>query len=253
MEAHQANRVILMTEYRERFYRERVKAPGLTSFQISVGETDLWVSADRRLDREALDSVFQYRHQVENYIKGHEAFLKTLLPYPGDPFAPPIIREMIAAARAAGVGPMASVAGAIAQFVGRDLLKWSEKVIVENGGDIFLSVNRAVTVSVFAGESVLSEKIGIRIPENQMPVGVCASSGTVGHSFSLGRADAVCIIAPSAALADAAATALCNGVKTKKDIKEVPARADRITGLAGGLAILEDTMATWGDIELVGL
>jgi len=244
---------MVMPEYRERFYRERVTAPGLDSFQISVRETDLWISAERRLDREALDAVFQYRRQVEDYIKGHEAFLRTLRPYPEDPFAPSLIQEMISAARAAGVGPMASVAGAIAQFVGRDLLKSTRQVIVENGGDIFLNVERRVTVAVFAGQSVLSDKIGIIIREDQMPVGVCSSSGTVGHSLSLGKADAVCIVAPSAALADAAATALCNRVQTKRDIGEVSSLAARIKGLSGGLAILGDTMATWGDIELVRL
>ena len=75
---------------------------------------------------------------------------------------------------------MASVAGAIAQFVAQGLLESTNQVIVENGGDIFLKVNRPVNVSVFAGESPLSEKIGLKIPSRQMPLGICSSSGTVG-------------------------------------------------------------------------
>ena len=242
-----------MTEYKERFYRKRVKTDDLVSFQVSVKETDLWVSAERGLEGETRDLVLNYRHQVEGYIANHETFLTTLQPYPEDAFAPPIIRAMIKETRAVGVGPMASIAGAIAQFVAIDLLQWSEQVIVENGGDIFLKVNRPVTVSVFAGESSLSEKIGLKIPLGLMPGGICASSGTVGHSLSMGMADVVCLISTSAILADGAATALCNCVKTEKDLRGLPGRAGQIKGITGGLAILGDTMATWGDIELVGL
>ena len=148
---------------------------------------------------------------------------------------------------------MATVAGAIAQFVAKGLLQITDQVIVENGGDIFLSVNRQATVSIFAGKSPLSEKIGLVIPIRQMPLGICSSSGTVGHSLSMGVTDVVCIISSSAVLADGAATALGNKIKSKKDLKRVGAWADQINGISGGLAIVEDRMATWGDIELVGL
>lgn len=242
-----------MTEYKERFYRKRVKTDDLVSFQVSVKETDLWVSAERRLEGETRNLVLNYRHQVEGYIANHETFLTTLQPYPEDAFAPPIIRAMIKETRAVGVGPMASIAGAIAQFVAIDLLQWSEQIIVENGGDIFLKVNRPVTVSIFAGESPLSEKIGIKIPVRQMPLGVCSSSGTVGHSFSTGLSDVVCILSSSAVLADGAATALGNRIKVQKDLRRIAARADKIKEILGGLAIMGDRMATWGDVELVEL
>ncbi|MBW2609454.1 MAG: UPF0280 family protein [Deltaproteobacteria bacterium] len=242
-----------MTEYKERIYRKRVNAGDLVSFNVAVKETDLWVSSDRDLEKETRDLVFDCRNHLESYIRSNPEFKNTLQPYPEDPYAPPMVQEMIRATRTVGVGPMASVAGAVAQSVAEGLLGSTDQVIVENGGDIFLRVNRPVTVSVFAGESPLSEKIGLMIPTGQMPLGICSSSGTVGHSLSMGAADVVCLLSPSALLADGAATALGNRIREKKDLERVKEWADGITDLLGGVVILGDSMATWGDIELVGL
>ncbi|MFH0845622.1 MAG: UPF0280 family protein [Pseudomonadota bacterium] len=244
---------MMTTAYTERAYRKRVTARGLHSFHMVIRETDLWVSADRDLERETRDLTIHYRHLLETYIQSHTAFLTTLEPYPEDPFAPPMVKEMIIKTKGLGVGPMASVAGAIAQFVGTDLLQWTEQIIIENGGDIFLKTDRSVTVSVFAGQSPLSEKIGLVIPVRQMPLGICSSSGTIGHSHSAGRADVVCILAPSAVLADGAATAIGNRLKRKSDLENAGTWAREIQGLLGGLAIIGDRMATWGDVELVAL
>jgi ApbE superfamily uncharacterized protein (UPF0280 family) len=242
-----------MKEYRERTYRKRVKAKGLVSFHVAVKETDLWVSADQRLEDETRDLILDHRHQLEHYIESHPDFLKTLQPYPEDPYAPSLVREMIEVTRGVGVGPMASVAGAVAQYVAKGLLQWTEQVIVENGGDIFLKASRPVTVSIFAGESPLSGKIGLAIPMEKMPLGICSSSATVGHSLSMGIADLVCLLSSSAVLADGAATALGNRIRSKTDLGKIAAWADEMNGILGGLVIVGDEMAAWGEIELVGL
>ena len=242
-----------MTEYTERTYRKRVNARDLVSFHVAVKETDLWVSADQNLEKETTDLVLNQRHQLEHYIDMHPDFLTTLKPYPEDSYAPPMVKEMIETTRDLGVGPMASVAGAIAQYVGHGLLKWTDQVILENGGDIYLKANRSVTVSIFAGESPLSGKIGVRIPREKMPLGVCASSGTVGHSLSLGYTDIVCIISPSAVRADGAATALGNRIRDKKDLEKIADWAEEMGGISGGLAIVKDKVAAWGEVELVRL
>jgi len=148
---------------------------------------------------------------------------------------------------------MASVAGAVAQRVAGGLLRFTDQVIVENGGDIFLKTNRPATVSIFAGASPLSERLGLKIPVKQMPLGVCSSSAKVGHSLSLGIADVACLLSPSAALADGAATALGNRVKRKEDLETVAAWAGQIEGIVGGVVIVDDRIAAWGDIELVEL
>ena len=242
-----------MIEYRERIYRKRVNAKDLVSFHVAVKETDLWVSSERKLEDETRDLILDHRHQLERYIQANPDFLTTLQPYPEDPYAPLLVREMIEVTRVVGVGPMASVAGAIAQYVAKGLQQWTDQVIVENGGDIFLKANRPVTVSIFAGESPLSGKFGVMIPKEKMPLGICSSSATVGHSLSIGMADLVCLLSSSAVLADGAATALGNRIKSKTALDKVATWADEMKGIRGGLVILGDKMATWGEIELVGL
>ena len=146
---------------------------------------------------------------------------------------------------------MASVAGTNAQYVGTDLLKESASIIVENGGDIFLKTENEASVGVFAGKSPLTYKVALRIRPEDMPLGVCTSSGTVGHSLSLGRADAVCVTSKSASLADAAATFLGNCVKRKDDIKAAIETGAAIEGVLGVLIIIGDKMGVHGKIELV--
>ena len=239
-----------MHPYTERTYRKRIRARGLFCYQVAVRETDLWVCADRHLETETRDLVFEARHQLESYIRSYPEFSNSLVPLKEDPYAPRIVREMIRAAGEVHVGPMAAVAGAIAQYVGEGLLNLTDQVIVENGGDVFLKANRHVTVSILAGESPLSGRLGILIPTRQMPLGVCSSSGTVGHSLSHGMADVVCLLSTSAALADSAATALGNRIKKRGDLEGVAGWAGQINGILGGVVIAGDAMATWGDIEL---
>ena len=241
----------MLNPYQERTYRHSVHAKDLKSFQVIVGETDLWVCAESDLIKQVRDLVFMFRYQLERHIKLHPEFLTSLQPLDDDPYAPPIVRDMIRSTKKASVGPMASVAGAIAQWVGESLLELSDQVIIENGGDIFLMAKRPVTVSIFAGGSPLSGKFGLRIPERQMSLGICSSSATVGHSLSRGITDVVCLLSKSTSLADAAATALGNRVMSRADLEHVAHWADQIGGIMGGVVIVKDTMATWGDVELV--
>jgi len=239
--------------YRERTYRNLLPDHGLVSFQVLVKETDLYIKATRNLAEPARESVLRYRHQLESYILLHPSFLHSLNPWPKDDFAAPIIQNMIRAGQEAGVGPMAAVAGAMAEAVGRDLLKESPEVIVENGGDIFLRSSGKVPIGIFAGKSPLSLRVGLLVPATEEPWGVCTSSGTVGPSMSFGRADAVCILSPSAALADAAATAIGNRVHSSGDLEKGLDRAKEIAGVIGAVIIMGDKLAAWGEIELTGL
>jgi uncharacterized protein len=145
---------------------------------------------------------------------------------------------------------MASVAGAIAEYVGRDLNRESINVMVENGGDIYLNVKNNVLIGIFAGDSPLSGRIALSIDAKESPVGICTSSGTVGHSLSFGIADAVCIKSKSAALSDAAATSAGNLIKKKTDVKKGLARAMSIPGVMGVLIVTGDTLAVQGEMDL---
>jgi uncharacterized protein len=238
-------------QYLERTYRQNIVKNYLTSYHVTVRETDLFISSDIDLKQAALQAVHRHRAHLEAYIAGHPVFLSSLIPLKQDDLAPEIVRDMLRAAHLAGVGPMAAVAGAMAQFVGRELLSITPNVIVENGGDIFLKCKDEIKIGIFAGESPLSNKLAIRVGPEEMPLGICTSSATVGPSLSLGRADAVCVKSRSTSLADAAATAVGNRVKTKKDIKKALAFGSRITDVLGVLIILGNELGVWGEIELI--
>jgi ApbE superfamily uncharacterized protein (UPF0280 family) len=239
--------------YEKRTYRNLVKTDDLVKFEVIVKETDLLIRAESDLSREVRESVLKYRHQLETYIEMNPEFQRSLIPLMDDPYAPEIVQEMIRTSQLAQVGPMAAVAGAMAESVSKDLLKLSEEVIVENGGDIYLATSRERTIGIYAGVSPLSLKIGILIEPEETPLGVCTSSGTVGHSLSFGKADAVCILSKSAALADAAATAVGNIIQEEKGIERGLERGKEIEGVLGTLIIVGEKMGVWGNIKLTRL
>ncbi len=237
----------------KRTYRNLVKTDDLVKFEVVVKETDLLVRAESDLHNEARESVLKYRHQLETYIATSPEFQRSLIPIKDDPYAPEIVREMIRASQSAQVGPMAAVAGAMAEWVSRDLFKLSKEVIIENGGDIYLATSKERTIGIYAGDSLFTLKVGILIRPEECPLGICTSSGTVGHSLSFGKADAVCILSKSAALADAAATAVGNVIQEKKDIELGLERGKEIEGVLGVLIIIGEKMGVWGSIKLTQL
>jgi len=234
-------------------YRKGISPKGMTCFVVRIKETDLFVCALRNLEKKTKDLIIHYRNQIETYIRHRPEFRESLVPIGEDEFAPPIIKEMIWASKKVGVGPMASVAGAIAEYVGRDLLTFTKEVIIENGGDIFINVRHEIKVALFAGNSPFSKKIAIKIKPEMTPLGICTSSGTVGHSLSFGKTDAVSIISTSCSLADAAATAVGNLVKTKKDISKALNTAMNIPEIKGTIIIVEDNIGVCGELELIAL
>ncbi len=239
--------------YQPRFYRQWIKDTDLVSFHVVVKETDLYIRACQNLTPQALKSVTKHRQLLEQYIKEHPFFLVTLEPYVAEETAPEIVKEMTQAAQRVGVGPMAAVAGAIAEAVGKDLIPFSQDIIVENGGDIFLKVSKTKYVGIYAGNSPFTGKIALEIKPEETPLGICTSSGTVGHSLSLGIADAVIVLSPSTPLADAAATAIGNRVKDIDDIPLALDWAQKITGLSGVVIIKGDKIGLWGKVKILPL
>jgi len=237
--------------FKPRFYRHWSKDIDLVSFNVTVKETDLLIRARSNLKKKALEVVLKQRELLENYIARHPGFLTELSPFPIGKDAPQIVKVMAEASAKVGVGPMAAVAGVFAEFVGRELMGFSEEVIVENGGDIFLKLTKPRLIGIYAGTSPYSGKLALKIEPDETPLGVCTSSGTVGHSLSFGKADAAIILSPSAALADAAATAVGNMVKTAEDMEKAVNFIRGVPGLYGLGIIVEDKMAVWGKITLV--
>jgi ApbE superfamily uncharacterized protein (UPF0280 family) len=239
--------------YEARTYRYWIESKDLVASNVTVKETDLYIRASKNLRSKALKAVKKYRESLESYIKRHPDFQTSLEPVEIDKNTPVIVKLMADSAEKAGVGPMASVAGAIAELVGSELLEFSPEVIIENGGDIYIKSHKNRTVSVFAGESALTGKIGLVVKAEHTPCGVCTSSGTVGHSLSYGKADAVVVVAPSTALADASATAIGNLIRNPDDIQKGIEYGMNIEGLRGILIVVGDSIGAWGEIELCGI
>ena len=236
--------------YERRFYRDYIPEEGLINYTVKVMESDLFIASRIDLKKEAEESLIKYRKLIELYGRDNPAFFSSLEPYPLDLKAPLIIQRMMSASSKAGVGPMAAVAGAISEMVGRDLLNLTEEIIIENGGDIFLKSESDRRILIYAGTSPFSERIALKIPACQEAVGICTSAGTVGHSLSFGKADAVVILSPDTFLADAVATAVGNLVKTEEDIQTGIDYARSILGVTGVLIILGSKMGAFGDIQI---
>ncbi len=236
--------------YQERDYRKHMKIDGLTSFNICVFESDLQIFAGSNLEYEAKNAVIKYRQYITGYIKENPLFLTSLVPIEPKEDSPEIILDMCRTAKLSGVGPMAAVAGAVSKYVGRHLLGFTDEVIVENGGDIYIRSQKERKILIYAGSSVFSNKLALLVPGGGQELGICTSSGTVGHSLSFGKADAAVIVSEDAVLADAVATATGNIVKGKNDIEDGIEFAMGIEGIKGVVIIVGDKMGACGEIKI---
>lgn len=238
----------------ERFYREAMGSDDLCSFRVCYRESDLWCAVGKEafspgLRRLVLEALTQIRKALEGYIAIHPEFETSLEPLHTLPGAPPEAVKMASAGRLAGVGPLAAVAGVVADRVGEVLREHSPNVIVENGGDIYLLSERRRTIGLYAGKSRLSGRVGLEVDAPQ-GMGICSSSGTVGHSLSLGKADCVAVLAPTACIADAYATALANAVRGGDDVDTVLDMASRCREICGVVVIVGEHIGVWGEVSL---
>lgn len=238
-----SNREYILRDYRKDF------AGGLKWFQVAQDQSDLAIGTRMALPRQAQEALKAARAAIEAEIALNPAFLTSFAPLPPRADAPEVVVWMYEAAQTAGVGPMAAVAGAVAHAVGRALLAHSPEVVVENGGDLYIAGVTERRVAVFAGESPLSMKVAIRVPPGEW--GVCTSAGRIGPSVSLGNADAAMILSHSAALSDAAASALGNRLLSADDIPAALEHVLRIPGVLGAVAVVGERIGAAGMIDLV--
>ncbi len=239
--------------FENRTYRKQHQKKGLISFDITVKETNLNIQAQTDLTDKAIKSVLTCRNTIETYIKLYPEFSRSLSPIHNPGPTPQIIKDMIKAGQLAEVGPMAAVAGAVAEFTGKLLLKDSREMLVENGGDVFIKSDSETVFNIYAGDSPFSMTSGILVKERETPYGLCTSSGTLGHSKSFGKADAATVLSDSCSLADAVATRLCNTVKKTSDIKDAIHTGKAIPGVQGIVIIKGKSIGLWGDLTLVKL
>ena len=233
--------------YIPRTYRNHCPDERFVRFNVVVKESDLFILTKRKLVTQAYYILSELRAQIESYIEMDRDFLTSLKPIKIIEPAAEIVREMAMVSEKMGVGPMAAVAGAISERVCKYLAQFSDEVIVENGGDIFIINKQPITIAIYAGNSPLSMRLGIEIEATFEGIGVATSSGTVGHSISFGNADAVTVISRNGGFADAAATAIGNMVKTRDDIKTALDFAMKIPDIRGVVIIMGNEIGAAGE------
>jgi len=246
--------------YEERFYRNYVDFIEVFSFEITYKYSNILVMIDKKNYVPAMKRFLAEQQailytEIEEYIKYDQEFGRTFQAYEAAPMVSGIVRTMSDASLTVGVGPMASVAGAISQYLGRILLqKYNvNKLIVENGGDIYLYSEEDFKVGIYAGEGSSFNHLILKIKGNSKPIGICTSSGKIGHSVSMGSADAVTVICESASVSDAYATLLGNCISSKEDIKKVIDMALEIKEILGAVCICENKIGMFGCIEIVDM
>jgi len=207
------------------------------------------ITDDESAINTAVSSIKYHRKQLERYIQTHPKFLYSLQPVPVIK-GPRIVRLMVEASEKANVGPMAAVAGVLADLAVEDMtLAGSEVAVVENGGEVSAISNQPIDIALSAGDSPLSRQIGFRL--EKFPIGVATSSGLFSHALSFGEAEAATVFAVNAGIADAAATAVGNLIKgddcrgaVERGIKE----ALGIEGVSGAFILYRGIVGKAGQI-----
>jgi uncharacterized protein len=243
--------------YQPRNYRNKFNTTRFRGFHVSYLETDLWIGVDpdsfqTGMEEAAFQKVKDLRLMLDSYIQEEPEFVKSLIPFSPAETAPVEAKEMAWAAARAGIGPMASVAGLFAREVGETICQnfSAEELVIENGGDIFARLKKELVLSIYAGTSPLSEKIGIGLPAGMKQLGICTSSGTVGPSLSFGKADAVAVACEDVLLADAFATALGNEVKSPDEIQKALKLSEKFPEIISVVILCEDKVGVRGSFEI---
>jgi ApbE superfamily uncharacterized protein (UPF0280 family) len=213
-------------------------------------ETQCKIIADKKQGiQTAIKSIKQNRKDLEEYGEARPNFLYTLEPIPA-PGEPLVAKLMAEAAEKANVGPMAAVAGVLADLAVKDMVAdGCEVAVVENGGEISAVSNTPIDVAVAAGDAPLSKRFGFRLTD--FPAGIATSSGRFSHALSFGDAEAATMFCRNAGLADAAATAVCNVVKGEDYQAAIQAgisKALSIQGVEGVLIIYKGFTGAAGKI-----
>jgi uncharacterized protein len=243
--------------FEPRTYRNKFSAKRFKSFEVVHLETNLWIGCDvasfsTQMIGFSLELIKDLRQVFDEYIKHNPGFKLSFLPLLSDPNAHTLIQEMLEISQIANVGPMAGVAGAFAEYTGKRIIEeFSPKeLVVENGGDIFFSITNELKLSIYAGNSPLSEKVGVCIEPQHSPLGVCTSAGTVGPSKSFGNADAMMIACKSTTLADAYASFFGNQIKLPTDVAPVIEATSKYPDIISAAAICGDKFGLTGKFKL---
>ena len=218
-------------------------------YRIHIKHTLATLTCEEQYLDTGLKEITKQRRILEKFIEGYPVFAQSFIPVDVSPDDPEIVLSMAEASALAGVGPMAAVAGAIAELTVAAMVKAGARhVVMDNGGDIAMKINQPVVVGIYSGKSRIND-IGFQIMPREGILGICTSSGTLGHSISQGSADSVTVISPDVVLADAVATSLGNHIQhTDKNHIENSLKKHLFDPVSGILVAADDVMAWTGDL-----
>jgi len=243
--------------YQQRTYRNRMISDRFRFFTVQYMETDLWIGVDKESYAETMPEVIykqviRLRKEFNDYYRTDPDFFTSLEPVIPAKAGNNYFSRMCKSSLQTGVGPMAGVAGLFAEETGKQLLEkfGIRELVIENGGDCFISVQEPLIVHIFAGESPLSEKVGVIIQRGSSSLGICTSSGRVGHSKSFGKADAVMVVSPDTVLADQYATAICNQIQSSEDIEKKLGIVEQNDEIYAVAVIMGDKIGYRGNFEM---
>lgn len=225
----------------------------MNSTEIDLDETHIRLTSDLQ-GTDLKYYIYSIRNDLKNFIKFNRDFLLSFEPFKCDlEDLPLIVERMIDSSLKADVGPMACVAGTISELSLEYLIdKGSKYSIVENGGDIALVNDCKVLCGIYSNNQVLGNNIAFELKANPDGLGICSSSGHVGHSISFGDADSVTVISESASLADGLATRIANdvnGVTSEDKVFNALETADSFKEFFEGVLIIsEDNVGTVGKL-----
>jgi len=228
----------------------------LREYNFLIDESKIHIKCDNeKAIKAAVKAIKQHREHLVEFIRQHPDFPFKLKPIANYGNASRIVKIMMGSSKAADVGPMASVAGALADIGLEAMLREKARVaVVEDGGEIAVFTEKPIVISIFSSNTALSSKIGFLLKREDCPIGVATSSSKTGHALSFGEADSVTVVADNASLADAAATAICNSVvgeDVEESIRRGLERARAIKGIRGVLIIREGNSGLWGKLPKI--
>jgi len=228
----------------------------LYEYGVTIGESQIHIKCDsKEAILQSVKDVKRHREELLKYIRRHPDFQYALKPVKVTKHAPRIVKKMTKASRIADVGPMASVAGALADLGLESMLKCGARVaVIENGGEIAAFTEQPIYVTIVSSCLDVSGKIGFYITRENCPIGIATSSGKTNHAISFGEADSATVVADNSSLADAAATAICNSIlggDVRDSIKRGLQKSMEIQGIRGALVIREGQVGLAGKLPTI--
>jgi ApbE superfamily uncharacterized protein (UPF0280 family) len=216
------------------------------SFEIQVQDLVLRITANDDFAEESRAAALSFWEQLQSYALQHPEFRSSKRPLAAPAAeAPQIVREMVAAASAAGVGPMFTFRGAVVDQVGRFLLQSVGEVTVACGGDYFIKAKKRLKLAVKRHGGA---PITVALEPDPRGVGV---STTLGRGRGTGP-DGLAVIADTCMAADAAAAGVQAILPKERGFAQAVRYLKGVPTVRGGVFVVGERIGLAGAVEIAG-